>query len=110
MYLFVFGVSVYFVRKSLEKEGKMKSGERREKGSKLKGLLVLLAVLVLFINLAVGVLILVNRESIKRALEAPPGEAKPMKGEAEEYEYFCPMHPQVIQDVPGNCPICGMVI
>ncbi len=23
-------------------------------------------------------------------------------------EYFCPMHPQIIQDQPGTCPICGM--
>src|SRR2546425_13042408 len=22
--------------------------------------------------------------------------------------YTCPMHPQVIQDHPGDCPICGM--
>jgi len=22
--------------------------------------------------------------------------------------YVCPMHPQIIKDVPGNCPICGM--
>jgi membrane fusion protein, copper/silver efflux system len=22
--------------------------------------------------------------------------------------YTCPMHPQIIQDKPGNCPICGM--
>ncbi len=23
-------------------------------------------------------------------------------------QYQCPMHPQVVQDHPGNCPICGM--
>ena len=22
--------------------------------------------------------------------------------------YVCPMHPQIIRDKPGNCPICGM--
>lgn len=22
--------------------------------------------------------------------------------------YTCPMHPQIIRDAPGNCPICGM--
>jgi len=24
------------------------------------------------------------------------------------YEYFCPMHPFVVREAPGNCPICGM--
>lgn len=23
-------------------------------------------------------------------------------------EYTCPMHPEIIRDKPGNCPICGM--
>jgi Cu(I)/Ag(I) efflux system membrane fusion protein len=23
-------------------------------------------------------------------------------------KYVCPMHPQIIKDEPGNCPICGM--
>ena len=22
--------------------------------------------------------------------------------------YVCPMHPQIVKDAPGNCPICGM--
>ena len=24
--------------------------------------------------------------------------------------YTCPMHPEVLQDKPGNCPICGMAL
>jgi Cu(I)/Ag(I) efflux system membrane fusion protein/cobalt-zinc-cadmium efflux system membrane fusion protein len=28
-------------------------------------------------------------------------------GEADSY-FTCPMHPQIVQDGPGSCPICGM--
>lgn len=31
-----------------------------------------------------------------------PGEA------AQSSAYYCPMHPTVTSDKPGNCPICGM--
>jgi P-type Cu+ transporter len=24
--------------------------------------------------------------------------------------YTCPMHPQIVRDAPGNCPICGMTL
>lgn len=30
------------------------------------------------------------------------------KQEAKTEIYTCPMHPQIIRDKPGNCPICGM--
>jgi len=33
------------------------------------------------------------------AVEAPPGTL-----------YTCPMHPEVIQEGPGDCPICGMAL
>ncbi|WP_406695864.1 efflux RND transporter periplasmic adaptor subunit [Singulisphaera sp. Ch08] len=35
----------------------------------------------------------------------PPGESHVA---ASDTEYFCPMHPTVIQSEPGSCPICGM--
>jgi len=30
------------------------------------------------------------------------------KQEVKTEIYTCPMHPQIIRDIPGNCPICGM--
>ena len=36
--------------------------------------------------------------------EAPPHAAAPGT------IYTCPMHPQIRQDHPGNCPICGMTL
>lgn len=38
--------------------------------------------------------------------EATPGDAAPASGAI----YTCPMHPQIRQDHPGNCPICGMTL
>jgi Cu+-exporting ATPase len=36
------------------------------------------------------------------------------KGEAEPLPqgtlYTCPMHPEIVQEGPGNCPICGMAL
>ncbi|CAN7736624.1 MULTISPECIES: copper-transporting P-type ATPase [unclassified Variovorax] len=32
------------------------------------------------------------------------------KANAKDVEYTCPMHPQVRQMGPGNCPICGMAL
>jgi P-type Cu+ transporter len=25
-------------------------------------------------------------------------------------EWTCPMHPEIVRDVPGACPICGMAL
>jgi Cu+-exporting ATPase len=29
---------------------------------------------------------------------------------AEHTEYTCPMHPEIVRDAPGACPICGMAL
>jgi hypothetical protein len=44
----------------------------------------------------------------------PPAEAVHEHAEhdhgpmTEPVLYTCPMHPEIVQKTPGNCPICGM--
>ena len=33
-----------------------------------------------------------------------------MQPQAMRTEYTCPMHPQIVRDAPGACPICGMAL
>ncbi|THK39179.1 copper-translocating P-type ATPase [Ensifer sp. MPMI2T] len=40
----------------------------------------------------------------------PSHDAGPQPKQAEGVVYTCPMHPQVRQIGPGNCPICGMAL
>jgi Cu+-exporting ATPase len=37
-----------------------------------------------------------------------PTAAEPATG--QKIEYTCPMHPEIIRDAPGSCPICGMAL
>ncbi|PWK63690.1 heavy metal translocating P-type ATPase [Aminobacter sp. AP02] len=41
-----------------------------------------------------------------RYLGAKPAAAVAPKGT----QYTCPMHPEIIRDKPGSCPICGMAL
>ncbi|WP_017258206.1 efflux RND transporter periplasmic adaptor subunit [Pedobacter arcticus] len=33
---------------------------------------------------------------------------KQAQNATEKVKYTCPMHPQIVEDQPGSCPICGM--
>ncbi len=41
---------------------------------------------------------------------APPAAPKPITAEEASTIYTCPMHPEVRQNGPGNCPKCGMAL
>jgi Cu+-exporting ATPase len=40
------------------------------------------------------------------AFLAPPGPAAPAPGR----RFTCPMHPEIVRDAPGACPLCGMAL
>lgn len=44
------------------------------------------------------------------AAAAPPAPPAAAARGGKDVEYTCPMHPQVRQLGPGNCPICGMAL
>ena len=44
------------------------------------------------------------------ASAAPAAIASPSKAEPSGAIYTCPMHPEIRQDHPGNCPKCGMTL
>jgi len=35
---------------------------------------------------------------------------KPAEAMPAGTKYTCPMHPEIVQDTPGDCPICGMAL
>ncbi len=47
------------------------------------------------------------------AAAAPQAPAETALEHAKKHldpKYVCPMHPQIVKDEPGNCPICGMTL
>ncbi len=41
---------------------------------------------------------------------APLTPAAPAAPPAAGAQYTCPMHPEVLRDAPGDCPLCGMAL
>jgi Cu(I)/Ag(I) efflux system membrane fusion protein/cobalt-zinc-cadmium efflux system membrane fusion protein len=46
---------------------------------------------------------------VMKRMHAPAGDG-PMGAMQEEKKYTCPMHPFIVTDQPGACPICGMAV
>ena len=53
-------------------------------------------------NIAVAVLV------PSLLLSACSDKKNPATAAAKQQTYTCPMHPQIVQNKPGTCPICGM--
>ncbi len=49
-------------------------------------------------------------EHCRQKFLAPPATAKPEEKSPGKAIYTCPMHPEVEQDTPGDCPDCGMAL
>ena len=43
-----------------------------------------------------------------RAQDPKPSPAPSTAPAKEAVKYTCTMHPEIVQDKPGNCPKCGM--
>ena len=41
---------------------------------------------------------------------APSKSQAPQTGSTRQGRYTCPMHPEIVRDRPGSCPICGMAL
>ncbi len=39
-----------------------------------------------------------------------PAKLTSANAKSSSGKYTCPMHPEIVKDGPGNCPICGMAL
>jgi Cu(I)/Ag(I) efflux system membrane fusion protein len=63
-----------------------------------------------FFLLSIALLLLTACGSSEPNNLIPVGEETALEHAKKHLDpkYVCPMHPQIIRDAPGNCPICGM--
>ena len=47
---------------------------------------------------------------LERFRADPAGFLNPVDPAPVGAQYTCPMHPEIVQDGPGDCPICGMAL
>lgn len=60
------------------------------------------AISIMFNSIILGIMLLTACSDKKK--EPAIVQAK------SDVKYTCPMHPQILEDHPGNCPICGMAL
>ncbi len=44
------------------------------------------------------------------AAAAPHQKPRALRDSPSRLTYTCPMHPEIVRDRPGSCPICGMAL
>ncbi len=49
-------------------------------------------------------------EHCRKKFLAAPADSEPKKKAPAKGKYTCPMHPEIVQDHPGDCPKCGMAL
>jgi Cu+-exporting ATPase len=51
-----------------------------------------------------------NPAAYLKPAEPAPAPKPPVVPAGAKVEYTCPMHPEIVRDAPGSCPICGMAL
>jgi multidrug efflux pump subunit AcrA (membrane-fusion protein) len=59
-------------------------------------------------KLLIPIFVMLLLFSCKEKSKITSAEAVSTHVHGEENTYTCPMHPQIVRDQPGKCPICGM--
>ena len=49
-------------------------------------------------------------EALRATAHEHSGPSPSHEGASPSGQYTCPMHPQIVRDGPGSCPICGMAL
>ena len=69
---------------------------------------IIIVILALAIGLGVGYFIFGNNQKVNAPTDAHNHEAEAVKTSADAEIWTCSMHPQIKQNEPGDCPLCGM--